>query len=87
MKICGGTEGIICGLFGTGCIIFGLFGTGWTIYGQGGLGTLPKKKNGKMWEFWKNRGGVCLSESHFHFLLFLTWETPQKKGPKMQNNP
>ena len=47
MKICGGTEGIICGLFGTGWIIFGLFGTGWiifalfgtgwTIYGQGGL--------------------------------------------------
>ena len=27
MKICGGTEGIICELFGTG----------WTIYGQGGL--------------------------------------------------
>ena len=32
-----------------------------------------------MWEFWKNRGGG-LPESHFHFLLFLTWETP----PKMQ---
>ena len=37
MKICGGTEGIICGLFGTGWIIFGLFGTGWIIFGQGGL--------------------------------------------------
>ena len=45
------------------------------------LGTLPKKNNGKMWEFWKNRGGGGLPESHFHFLLFLTWE----QGPKMQN--
>ena len=29
----------------------------------------PKKQGGE--------GG--LRESHFHFLLFLTWETPQKK--------
>ena len=29
----------------------------------------------------KTGGG--LPESHFHFLLFLTWETP----PKMQNKP
>ena len=37
------------------------------------------RKKGKMWEFWKkNRGG--LPESHFHFLLFLTWETPQKRS-------
>ena len=42
----------------------------------------PQKKNGKMWEFWKNRGGG-LPESHIHFLLFLTWETP----PKKQNKP
>ena len=36
-----------------------------------------------MWEFWKKQGGGGLPESHFHFLLFLTWETP----PKMQNKP
>ena len=44
MKICGGTEGIICGLFGTGWIIFGLFGTGWTIYGQGELFNLAVER-------------------------------------------
>ena len=31
----------------------------------------------------KKQGGGGLPESHFHFLLFLTWETP----PKMQNKP
>ena len=45
MKICGGTEGIICGLFGTGWIIFALFGTGWTIYGQGGLFDLAVERS------------------------------------------
>ena len=45
MKICGGTEGIICGLFGTGWIIFALFGTGWAIYGQGGLFDLAVERS------------------------------------------
>ena len=44
-----------------------------------------QKKTGKMWEFWKNRGGG-LPESHFHFLLFLTWETPPKKVLKCKIN-
>ena len=31
----------------------------------------------------KKKQGGGLPESHFHFLLFLRWETP----PKMQNKP
>ena len=41
-----------------------------------------QKKTGKCGNFGKTGGGG-LPESHFHFLLFLTWETP----PKMQNKP
>ena len=48
-------------------------------------GRCQKKKNGKMGEFWKNRGGG-LPESHFHFLLFFTWETPQQKVLKCKIN-
>ena len=33
----------------------------------------------------KKQGGG-LPESHFHFLLFLTWETPQKKVQKCKIN-
>ena len=43
-------------------------------------GRLPKKETGKCGNFKKNGGGGGLPQSHFHFLLFLTWETP----PKMQ---
>ena len=45
-------------------------------------GPPKKKKTGKCGNFEKTGGGG-LPESHFHFLLFLTWETP----PKMQNKP
>ena len=37
----------------------------------------PPKKTGKCGNFEKTGGGG-LPESHFHFLLFLTWETPQQ---------
>ena len=42
----------------------------------------------KQWEnvgILKKQGGG-LPESHFHFLLFLTWETPQKKVQKCKIN-
>ena len=39
-------------------------------------GSSPKKKTGKCGNFEKTGGGG-LPESHFHFLLFFTWETPQ----------
>ena len=45
----------------------------------------PKKKKRENGGILKKQGGGGLPESHFHFLLFLTWETPPKKGPKMQN--
>ena len=44
-----------------------------------GLGTLAKKKTGKCGNFEKTGGGG-LPESHFHVLLFLTWENPQKRS-------
>ena len=43
------------------------------------FGTLPKKKTGKCGNFEKTGGGG-LPESHFHVLLFLTWENPQKRS-------
>ena len=45
---------------------------------------VAKKKTGKCGNFEKQGGG--LPESHFHFLLFLTWETPQKKILKCKIN-
>ena len=42
------------------------------------LGTLPKKKRENV-EILKKQGGG-LPESHFHVLLFLTWENPQKRS-------
>ena len=45
---------------------------------QGPLRDVGKKKRENVGILKKTGGG--LPESHFHFLLFLTWETP----PKMQ---
>ena len=47
-------------------------------------GRCQKKTMGKCGNFEKTGGG--LPESHFHFLLFLTWETPQKKVQKCKIN-
>ena len=35
---------------------------------------------------WRKKTGGGLPESHFHFLLFLTWETPPKKVLKCKIN-
>ena len=50
------------------------------------LGTLPPKKTGKCGNFEKTGGRGGLPESHFHFLLFFTWETPPKKVLKCKIN-
>ena len=42
------------------------------------LRDVAKKKQWENVGILKKQGGG-LPESHFHFLLFLTWETPQKK--------
>ena len=49
------------------------------------LRDVSKKKTGKCGNFEKKTGGG-LPESHFHFLLFLTWETPPKKVLKCKIN-
>ena len=43
-------------------------------------GVPPPKKNGKMREFWKKKGGGS-TRIPLPFLLFLTWETPQQNKP------
>ena len=43
------------------------------------------KKNGKMWEFWKNRGGSTRIPLPYFTVFYMG--DPPKKGPKMQNKP
>ena len=38
-----------------------------------------QKKNGKMWEFWKNRGGAYPNPTSI-FYCFLHWRPPQKRS-------
>ena len=50
------------------------------------LRDVSPQKNGNMWEFWKNRGGVYPNPTSVHFTVFNMGDPP-KKGPKMQNKP